>query len=167
MKYLNVACLDVYYYENHAKSCCIVFENGNVERIISEYCEIVTPIHEYIPGEFYKRELPCLLRVIEKVQETIDLLIIDSFVWLGNGKKGLGVYLFEVLEKKIPVIGVAKTYFKDCNEYLEVYRGRSNKPLYISSIGIDLNDSAKLVKSLKGDHRIPDLLKRVDQLTRN
>ncbi len=38
---------------------------------------------------------------------------------------------------------------------------------YISSIGIDLNDSAKLVKNLKGDHRIPDLLKRVDQLTRN
>jgi hypothetical protein len=46
-------------------------------------------------------------------------------------------------------------------DYLEVYRGKSIKPLYVSVIGIDLNYSAKLIKNLKGDFRIPDILKKL------
>lgn len=55
---LRIACSDVYYYEDYAKSCCIVFENEPKERIIAFYDEMISPIDEYIPGEFYKRELP-------------------------------------------------------------------------------------------------------------
>ncbi|HOJ76833.1 MAG TPA: endonuclease V [Bacillota bacterium] len=166
MKDKTMVCLDVYYYEDYANACGIVFETEPEERVLADYSEVVKPIAEYIPGEFYKRELPCLLKVIDKIQETIDLIIIDSFVWLGNGKKGLGVHLYEALSEKIPVIGVAKTHFKDCAQYTEVYRGKSKKPLYVSAIGIELDYSTELIKKLKGDHRIPDLLKRVDQLSR-
>jgi deoxyribonuclease V len=162
----NIACFDVYYYESYAKACCIVFENEPIEKVISEYYEIIKPVNEYIPGEFYKRELPCLLKLYGSIKEDIDLIIVDSFVLLGDGKKGLGGYLFEALDKKIPVIGVAKTFFKGCDDYIEVYRGKSNKPLYISSLGIDLNHSAELVKNLDGENRMPTVLKRVDQLTR-
>jgi deoxyribonuclease V len=166
MNNYKIACFDVYYYEGYAKACCIVFENEPFEKIISEYYETIKPVNEYVPGEFYRRELPCLLKVYENIKEEVDLIIVDSFVLLGDGKKGLGEYLFDALDKKIPVIGVAKTYFKDCKDYIEVYRGKSNKPLYISSIGIDLNCSAELVKNLDGENRIPKVLKRVDQLTR-
>lgn len=166
MNYIKAACFDVYYYEDYAKACCIVFEIKPLERIVSEYCERTESVAEYIPGEFYKRELPCLLKVYENIKEDIDLVIVDGFVCLGNGKKGLGAYMFEVLDGKIPVVGVAKTFFKGCTDYIKIYRGESNRPLYISSLGIGLNDSAKLIRNLNGKNRIPDVLKKVDQLTR-
>ena len=161
-----IACFDVYYNKDCAKACCMVFEIEPAEKILSAYCQIVESISDYIPGEFYKRELPCIIKAYKKIKEDIDLIIIDGFVMLGNGKKGLGAYLFESLNKKIPVIGVAKTYFKDCEDYMTIYRGKSNKPLYISSIGIDLGYSAEFIKNLNGIYRIPDILKKVDQLTR-
>lgn len=162
----KIACLDVYYYGDYAKACCIVFEVAPKEKIISEHCKIIKPVSEYIPGEFYKRELPCLLEVYKSIKEEIDLIIIDGFVVLEKGKKGLGSYLFGILNNKTPVIGVAKSYFRGCQNYAHVYRGKSNKPLYISSIGIDLGFSAELIKNLGGANRIPAMLKRVDRLTR-
>ena len=161
-----IACFDVYYKKDHAKACCIVFETDSVEKILSTYCQVIESVSDYISGEFYKRELPCILKVYKMIREDIDLIIMDGFVTLKNGKKGLGSYLFESLGKKLPVIGVAKTYFRGSENYVEIYRGKSGKPLYISSIGIDLDYSAKFIKNLNGIYRIPDILKKVDQLSR-
>lgn len=161
-----IACFDVYYKKDHAKACCIVFETDPTEKTLSTYCQVIEPVSDYISGEFYRRELPCILKVYKMIREDIDLIIIDGFVMLKNGKKGLGAYLFESLDKKLPVIGVAKTYFRGCENYVEIYRGKSGKPLYVSSIGIDLDCSAKFIKNLNGIYRIPDILKKVDQLSR-
>lgn len=166
MDYKRIACFDVYYYEDYAKACSVVFQPARGEKIISEYCEIIRQINDYIPGEFYKRELPCILRVYSLIKEDIDLAIVDGFVMLEQGKKGLGGYLFEALGKKIPVVGVAKTYFMGSEDYVKVYRGISKNSLYISSIGVDLDYAAELIKTLEGKNRIPDVLKRVDSLTR-
>ena len=119
-----------------------------------------------MPGEFYKRELPCLLQVYAQIKEIINIIIIDGYVMLGKERKGLGGYLYEALDKKIPIIGVAKTFFKNCVHYTEVYRGKSTRPLYVSSIGLDLDFSAALICNLEGPYRIPTVLKAVDRLTR-
>ncbi|WP_097028442.1 endonuclease V [Clostridium peptidivorans] len=137
---MNIACFDVYYYETYAKSCCIIFNKE--EQILSQYTVIVEDIEDYEPGKFYKRELPCILKALENVEEKINLIITDSFVLINEDRKGLGAHLYDALECKIPVIGVAKTFFKDAENYVEIYRGESTKPLYVSSIGIDLNYSA-------------------------
>lgn len=79
----------------------------------------------------------------------------------------MGAHLFESQNGKLPIIGVAKTYFEGCEDYRTVYRGNSVKPLYVSSIGIDLDCAAKLIKGLGGTHRIPDMLRRVDHLTKS
>lgn len=162
----KIAYFDVYYRGNKGKVCCIVFENEPRENIISSYCKIVTPVDEYISGEFYKRELPCILGLYENIKENIDLIIVDGYVLLSKNKKGLGYYLYEALNGEIPVIGVAKTYFNTCVDYGEIYRGESKRPLYITSVGINLKYSCDLVQNLKGKYRIPDILKKVDQLTR-
>ncbi|NLJ79330.1 MAG: endonuclease V [Tissierellia bacterium] len=166
MNYGQIACLDVYYYGDYAKACGIVFRIEPSERIISRYCKIIESVEEYIPGQFYRRELPCLLEVYDGIGEGIDLIIIDGFVLLGGGKRGLGAHLFEALDRRIPVIGVAKTFFRGCTDYVKIYRGHSNRPLYISCIGTDLTNSAELIRNLGGDNRIPDILKMVDRLTR-
>ena len=162
----KIACFDVYYYQDRARACCLVFETEPRERIISRYSAKVGPVADYIPGEFYRRELPCILSVYEEVKEEIDLALVDGFVFLENGNKGLGGYLFEALHKKIPVIGVAKTFFKGCRDYSRVYRGKSKRPLFVSSVGIDLPAAAALVENMEGGGRLPDVLKKVDRLTR-
>lgn len=167
MKGITAACFDVYYYKDYAKSCCVVFEKCEGEIILSDYSEVIREINEYVPGQFYRRELPCILSVFRKVREDIDLLITDSFVWLEGGKKGLGAYLYKALDYKIPVIGVAKTYFKNAENYLEVYRGKSMDPLYVSSVGIELSIAAEFIKNLDGEYRIPWTLKLVDKLSRS
>lgn len=166
MKSVIAACFDVYYYENYAKASCVVFQKDEEERILAEYNVLIDEINEYIPGQFYKRELPCILKLLGKVKENLDFIIVDSFVWLNDSKKGLGGYLYEALNCKTPVIGVAKTFFKDSTNYLEVYRGNSNKPLYVSAANLDLNYAAQFIKELNGEYRMPQVLKRVDQLSR-
>lgn len=160
-----IACFDVYYYKDYAKASCIVFCKRD-ERIISEYTVLKQGVEEYVPGKFYKRELPCILKVIEKVKENIDIIIIDGFIWVEGNQNGLGANLYEAMNNRIPIIGVAKSYLNGSIEYLTICRGESLKPLYVSAIGIDLNYSAKLIKELQGDFRIPDILKRVDYLSR-
>lgn len=166
MNHNKIACFDVYYYTNYAQAACIIFEIKPSERIISSHCAIEKSPRQYVPGQFYKRELPPLLKVYKNIEEKIDLIIIDGFVSLANGEKGLGAHFYHRLNKEIPLIGVAKTLFKGASDYVTIYRGLSSRPLYVSSIGTELDAAAQLIKNLKGDNRIPDILKRVDQLTR-
>jgi deoxyribonuclease V len=80
---------------------------------------------------------------------------------------GLGGYLHEALDKKIPIIGVAKTCFQSNKDtVIEVFRGESKNPLYVSAIGYDLEKAAQEVKEMFGDFRLPYLLKLMDQKTK-
>ena len=68
---------------------------------------------DYVPGQFYKRELPCILEVLKLSDlAQVQLIIVDGYVFLDDDqKKGLGSYLFEALDGEIPVVGVAKRSF--------------------------------------------------------
>ncbi len=44
----------------------------------------------------------------------LETIIIDGYVWLEEPKIfGLGMYLYEALNRKYPIIGVAKSRFKN------------------------------------------------------
>jgi deoxyinosine 3'endonuclease (endonuclease V) len=98
----------------------------------------------------------------------IELIIIDGYVYLDDlGKPGLGARLYEKLGNRIPVVGVAKTSFADnLKNVREVLRGESAKPLFVSAIGIDLDEAAQHIKHMHGSYRIPALLKRLDLITK-
>lgn len=160
------ACLDVYYTAGKAKACGVVFETEPMERIVAEYCRSLPAVADYVPGQFYRRELPCLLQLYHRISETLDLIIVDGYVWLAAGKKGLGAHFFDALGAKIPVIGVAKTYYHGCDCCRPIRRGQSKKPLYVSSVGMDLAAASEFIQHLDGCHRIPDILKKVDRLSR-
>lgn len=168
--YSMILIIDLYYKENgFAKAVGVLCEwkDQEAREIIIEQIENVEP---YVPGKFYKRELPGALKIIEKVAlESIESIIIDGHVYIDNDKNyGLGGYLWEELKQKIPVIGVAKRgFFSNKETVVEVTRGKSKNPLYVSSIGIDKNVAAKKIQNMKGDYRIPTLLKLVDTLTRS
>lgn len=161
--------IDVSYENNTAKVVGGFFENWNDEKLIKISTKKVNNVTEYISGEFYKRELPCILEFLNDYSlKEIELIIIDGFVFLNDDdKKGLGAYLFESLDKSIPIIGVAKTSFHNNNKnVIDIFRGNSKKPLYITSIGIELLKASDLIKNMLGNNRMPNIIKQIDTETK-
>jgi len=161
------ACFDVKYHDKHAVIGYVLFDDVGSGTPYRTGHITHNEVHPYIPGEFYKRELPCLLTAFHSIEENIDLIFVDAYVWLGEHKKGLGVYLYEALEEKIPVIGISKTNFHNAgNTTQTVLHGNSESPLYVSAIGMNLYDAARMVKNLHGTYRLPTMIKLADTLSR-
>ncbi len=137
-----------------------IYESGAFELVVKA---------DYEPGNFYKRELPCILNAIEQMDlSDIEFIIVDGYVVLDDdGKKGLGGYLFEALDQKVKIIGVAKNKFqKNKSKVSEIYRGQSEKPLFVTSLGIEHTEAAALIQQMDGAYRFPTVLRAVDQLSR-
>ncbi len=165
-----IVAIDVHYKEDYAKSVSVEFQDWSDATPSKINITRVDDVEEYIPGQFYKRELPCILSVLKETDlSVIDLVIIDGYVQLSDdGKPGLGVYLYDALNGAIPIIGVAKKKFINNKKHVrEVLRGESQNPLYITSVGVDLEWSAKQIGQMAGDYRFPELLKILDQHTKS
>ena len=159
--------IDVDYRKNGAKIAGVLFEIWESEDVVEKYTLFTDHVAEYVPGHFYKRELPCIMSLLEHIPSSITCIVIDGYVHLGSKKiPGLGKHLWDEFNGAIPVIGVAKSFFKDTPKNTELLRGRSTKPLYITAEGIDLEVAKKNIFKMKGKHRIPTLLKYVDTLCR-
>lgn len=162
-----ILAVDVFYKASKANVVGILFEDWTQSDPTQTLSILIEGVADYEPGSFYKRELPCILELLKLISlETLDCIVVDSYVFLDKwGKKGLGWYLYEALEQKIPIIGVAKSYFHETDALL-VCRGNSQKPLYITAIGTDVEEAAQAVRSMAGDFRFPTLLKYLDQQTK-
>lgn len=161
------AALDVHYDSDRAVAACVVFRKWR-DSTPAELIRTILPVaRQYHAGRFYERELPCLLSVLQETDQNFETIIIDGFVHLRSEVgKGLGVHLAESLSYPVTVIGVAKKALKVAERYVQIHRGSSSKPLYISAIGCSLDYAARSVKSMHGQYRIPTLLKIVDQHAR-
>lgn len=163
------AALDVYYRtDGSAKAVCLLFADWADEIPARIFFKTTNGIAPYEPGRFYKRELPCLLDVLREVTlETLDTIVIDGYVYLTDDVYGLGGRLYEALNKLVPVIGVAKTKFRGSNKnVIEVRRGDSHRPLYVTAIGTDLSVAASHIERMAGEHRLPTLLRLLDRHTK-
>lgn len=161
-----IAALDAHYDEDASIGtvAAIVFEHWADAAPLSEYTAECSEVEPYVPGEFFRRELPCLLAVLKVLREPLSAIVIDGYVNLGD-RPGLGMHLWEVLGRKTPVIGVAKTRFHGADA-VGINRGRSKAPLYVTAAGTDRLQAAARIKQMHGRFRIPTLLKRVDRLAR-
>jgi deoxyribonuclease V len=160
-----IAAFDVHYWgDERASAAAVLFHNHTDAESAIEFVGLTYGISRYIPGQFYRRELPCILSLLEQFAEAPDEMLIDGYVMLGD-RPGLGQHLFESLSGKIPVIGVAKSKYKDSSA-VEVFRGGSKRPLYVTSAGIDPHEASERIRLMYGAHRVPVLLKRVDLLAR-
>lgn len=163
-----IAALDVHYTHAGAKTVAILF-NRDDSQPVEVISDVLPAVEEYIPGQFYKRELPCLLQVLNRIDlSKLELIIVDGYVYTDNNHSpGLGARLWEAINRSVPVAGVAKTRYAG-NSLLctEVYRGTSKNPLFVSAIGVEREDVAAIIKTMHGDNRIPSLLKTLDQYTK-
>jgi len=164
-----ILAVDVYYKENVAKAASVLFDwdSETPHEVASVY---IDDVEEYTSGEFYKRELPCILSILKEVDlSKIEAIVIDGYVFLDNDElPGLGARLWEELDKKTPVIGIAKAPFaKNTETVVKVSRPGSSKPLFVSAVGFDLATAADLVKNMPGKYRIPQVLQVLDKETKD
>jgi deoxyribonuclease V len=103
------------------------------------------------------------MRVVLSGVDDLDLLIVDGYVDLDpDGRPGLGAHAHA--EFGVPVIGLAKTRFAPAVHAVPVVRGNATRPLYVTTVGIPQPDATDLVRTMTGKFRLPDALRRIDNL---
>jgi deoxyribonuclease V len=161
-----IAAFDVHYPgDGRASVAAVLFRDYKDPEPALEHVRMTEVVSDYIPGRFYLRELPCIISLFELFDEAPDEMVVDGYVTLG-GRPGLGQHLFDAFDRKISVIGAAKSKYRDASG-IEVFRGRSTRPLYVTSAGMKPTEAAQRIASMHGAFRIPTLLRRVDLLARN
>ena len=162
-----IAAFDVQYEGTCGRVACVTFADWTAEVPSHEYVSRVNEVQGYEPGEFWRRELPCILSALNAVEPLPKTVVIDGYVWLdANARPGLGAHLFAALGQRIAVVGVAKTAFRGSEHAARVARPGTRRPLFVTAAGVPLDEAAAQVARMSGDHRIPTLLRRVDQLAR-
>ena len=162
-----IAVVDVDYGAVGARAACVAARRWTDEEGSEERTAAVTSVQPYRTGAFFERELPCILGVLGTIQTKFQTVLVDGYVDLDDaGTPGLGGHLYARLGGGIAVVGVAKTAYKGATHGVPVLRGGSARPLYVTARGIAVADAARLVLGMHGEHRIPALLKRADQLAR-
>lgn len=156
--------IDSYYYsENDCYTVGVIFEDWKDSKPLQIISCHISEFGAYIPGEFYKREMPGILKLLEMINlKEFDTIIVDGYLTLDNERPGLGKHVAEEISKvssSIQVIGVAKSKFEGITAE-PVLRGEAKNPIYVQGI------SGQVIKEMAGDYRIPDLLKILDKETK-
>jgi deoxyribonuclease V len=160
-----IAAFDVHYPpQGPARAAAVLFANYYAPAPDSiRSCLAAVPA-DYVPGSFYKRELPCILALLDTFEDMPAEMIIDGYVRLG-ARPGLGQYVYKALNGRIPVIGVAKSAFAGVTAE-KILRGGSKRPLHITAAGMPVATAARHISRMHGPYRIPTLLRLVDQIAR-
>jgi len=167
--------------------CCIVIIDFVTKQIVEEveyWGQIDVP---YIPGYLAFRELPLVMKAVEKLQFKLDLYMFDGNGYLHYRHMGIATHASFYLNK--PTIGVAKSYLKikdtdyqmpkneigdftyikiDGEVYGAVMRTRKNvKPIFISCGNwIDLETSIKITQYfIEKSSRLPITTRYADLAT--
>jgi len=147
---------------------CVLFHGWDDPTESGAHVARIADVASYEPGAFYRRELPCLLAVLGETQAPLEVIVIDGYVWLSEDNRlGLGAHLFEALDRRTAIVGVAKTGFAGSHFAVPVLRASSGRALFVTAAGVDPAVAAGWIRAMHGANRIPTLLKRADRLCRD
>jgi deoxyribonuclease V len=180
-----VAGVDVAYDDrsNCLFAAAVVLETGNLDVVETASGQDIATF-PYIPGLFSFRELPPLIKVLEQLSCTPDLIICDGQGIAHPRRFGLACHLGVLYD--IPTIGCSKTRLMGQFNDLGTQRGDSTpladqgeiigcvlrtqdnvKPLYVS-IGhrVSLETACNWVLRLASQYRLPETTRLADQSVR-
>ncbi len=159
--------VDVHYFDNTARVAGVEIESWQSSEPTRTFTSEMPVPGDYVPGRFFERELPCILTLLQEHSLTPDVVVVDGYVYLdGEATAGLGRKLYDALEEKVAVVGVAKNRFKELPQKYEVNRGQSKRPLYVTAEGMDVAEAMKKITAMHGDSRMPAMLKHCDRLSK-
>lgn len=158
--------VDVYYSNDRAFAAAVSFDTWDASEPVNTYETDLKVEAEYVPGQFYKRELPGILKLLNENALSPEVIVIDGYVFLNEQKPGLGMHLYDALNGRSRIIGVAKTEYAGIDEQSKIFRGTSKRPLFVTAAGMDLEEAKTHIMEMSGKDRIPVLLKYVDRICR-
>ncbi len=161
-----IATIDVQYDNDEAHAGMAFFRDWTASVPHATFAHHVRNYSEYIPGKFHLREMPVILESMQRCGHAIDLILVDCYVDLDIGVPGLGRRLYDHFTGDVDVVGVAKSRFSDSAHALELMRGDSSRPLFVTAAGISATEAADHIMEMHGHHRIPDLIKLADSIAR-
>ena len=162
-----ILAVDACYQENQARVAGVLFADWRSSAPLNVCHSRVDGVGGYVPGEFYKRELPGIISLMGEHRLSPSTIVIDGYVYLdGVSKPGLGKHLFDELNGRVSVVGVAKNALAGISRRYAIFRGGSLRPLYVTAEGVALEQAKACITGMHGNHRIPTLLKQVDQACR-
>lgn len=163
-----ILAMDVHYAGDGGTVAGVAFERWTDARAARGFTTVIPQVAPYVPGEFYRRELPCLLALLREHALAPECLVIDGHVTLdAQGRPGLGKHLYDALGAATAVVGIAKTPFAGLGDEHAVLRGDSRRPLYVTCAGLTLAEAKGHVAAMHGAHRLPTLPGLVDRLCRS
>lgn len=172
--------IDVKYTDNGYKTCGVItdsFYDKEPKKILT--LKSNKPAADYIPGEFYKRELPCIIEFLKYYKLKPEYIVVDGFCINKDNENnihaGLGYKVFTYLRdnvvgfSNVKIIGIAKSAYCTSPEIAwEILRGKSKKPLYMQACGANVKEiNNTTIENMYGDYRIPELLKITDFYTKH
>jgi len=162
-----IALVDVHYHAEGARAACVLAEQWTDATPCAEWTVEIASVAPYRPGHFFERELPCLIQVLARAPTPPRVIVVDGYVVLdAAGTLGLGGHLFAHFQGQVPIIGLAKRSFARSAFATRLLRGYSRSPLFVTALGVPVQDARALISGMHGDHRMPTLCTRVDQLCR-
>ncbi len=76
-----IVAIDVHYRETEAKIVAVAFENWSDKAPSEVFIANKTDIEEYEPSAFFKRELLCVVEIMQQIDlNSLDYLVIDGYV---------------------------------------------------------------------------------------
>ncbi|MGC9399238.1 MAG: endonuclease V [Anaerolineae bacterium] len=162
-----ILAVDVAYRKGEARAAGVLFHTWDAcetSRVAFARCAEVAA---YVPGQFYKRELPPILALLEQFEEIPAYVLVDGYVYLGRKRRpGLGRHLYDALQGQAAVIGVAKSRFRGTPAATHVLRGNSRRPLYVTAVGVCEVQARRWIAGMCGAHRVPKMLRLADRLSK-
>lgn len=163
-----ILAVDVDYREDGAVAAGILFRDWPSDVAQQTFIRRIGQVSPYRPGFFFERELPCIQDLLSDMAAKPETVIVDGYVYLGADRRaGLGAHLFRALDEAIPVVGVAKTRFRDTPPRTDVFRGGSSRPLFVTAAGMDEDVAKDRVRAMHGPFRTPTMLFAVDRACRD
>ena len=125
-----VAGADVSYGKHGEKAfSSVVVMDISTGEVVETATWVGKPPHNYKPGFFALREVPCLLKTFEKLQTTPDVVLIDGNGLIHKRRFGLACHIGLCLD--VPTIGCAKSLLVGNHKPLS----KKEPSAYISHMG--------------------------------
>jgi deoxyribonuclease V len=161
-----ITAVDCHYAHNRVVAAACATSAWDMGTILHKKRIHLPMAEDYVPGAFYKREMPAIIRLLAVCDWHPTHLIVDCYVDLNHDRPGMGRHLYNFTNASFPVIGVAKSPFAGSKTHVEVRRGKATRPLYVTSAGMPLATAAAYIANMHGDFRLPTLVKAADRAAR-
>jgi len=159
--------LSVHHEAGASLAAAVAFDDWNAAEATRTWTTRVEAAAPPAKGPAWQRDVPALLALLRAHELQPETIVLDGYVHLDERETpGAGRLLFDALEGKVPVIGVAKSAGAFTHAQFEVAREEEAPPVIVTCAGIDLGAAKARVRAMHGRKRMPTLMKLVDRIAR-